>query len=64
MILCTVHIHVHCIHTFIQADLKKLGISNYGDLETGQLGNCANDKLELFVDEFVSYYSYVAMYIL
>ena len=24
---------------------------------TGQLGNCANNKLELFVDEFVSFYS-------
>ncbi|XP_065903276.1 uncharacterized protein [Dysidea avara] len=42
----------HVQDNIIQADLKKLGISNYGDLETGQLGNCANDKLELFVDEF------------
>jgi len=33
---------------YLQVDLKKLGISSYGELESGQLGDCANDKLELF----------------
>ena len=31
----------------IQVDLKKLGISNFGELGSGMLGDCANDKLEL-----------------
>ena len=34
--------------TMIQVDLKKLGITDYGELESGQLGQCANNKLELF----------------
>ena len=29
-------------------DLKKLGITSYGELESGELGDCANNKLELF----------------
>lgn len=31
----------------LQVDLKKLGISNFGELGSGMLGDCANDKLEL-----------------
>jgi len=34
--------------SIVQVDLKKLGISDYGELESGQLGDCANNKLELF----------------
>ena len=34
---------------FSQVDLKKLGITEYGELESGGLGTCANNKLELFV---------------
>lgn len=37
------------LHPFLhQVDLKKLGILSYGDLATGGLGNCNNNKLELF----------------
>ena len=31
-----------------QVDLTKLNITNYGDLSSGELGDCANDKLEAF----------------
>ena len=34
-------------------DLKKLGITDYGELGTGQLGDCANNKLELFFPDRV-----------
>eukprot|EP00731_Ephydatia_muelleri_P030116 Em0021g639a len=32
----------------VQVNLKQLGILTYGDLATGSLGNCNNNKLELF----------------
>ncbi|XP_065182890.1 uncharacterized protein LOC135813810 [Sycon ciliatum] len=32
----------------MKVNLKKLNITNYGDLGSGQLGNCANNKLEAF----------------
>ena len=35
-------------------DLKKFGITNYGDIGTGMLGDCANDKLELYFNKTVS----------
>ena len=38
---------------WFQVDLKKLGITDYGDLESGQLGNCANNKLELLFPDRV-----------
>ena len=36
-----------------QVDLKKLGITDYGELESGQLEECANNKLELFFPDRV-----------
>ena len=36
-------------------DLKKLGITDYGELESGELGNCANNKLELFFPDRVRF---------
>ena len=45
----TIHVFViTCTSTCAQVDLKKLGIMDYGELESGQLADCANDKLELF----------------
>ena len=41
----------------MQVNLKKLNITNYGDLGSGQLGNCANNKLEAFYAGKVSRYS-------
>ncbi|XP_065182891.1 uncharacterized protein LOC135813811 [Sycon ciliatum] len=32
----------------MKVDLTKLNITNYGDLSSGELGDCANDKLEAF----------------
>ena len=37
----------------IQVDLRKLGISDYGELASGMLGDCANNKLELFAEDMV-----------
>ena len=37
----------------IQVDLRKLGITDYGDLASGMLGDCANNKLELFAEDMV-----------
>lgn len=37
----------------LQVDLKKIGISNFGELESGGLGTCANDKLELQYEDNV-----------
>ena len=42
-----------CTSTCAQVDLKKLGIMDYGELGSGQLGDCANDKLELFFPDKV-----------
>ena len=36
-------------------DLKKIGISNFGELTYGGLGTCANDKLELQYEDNVRY---------
>lgn len=50
------YIHVFTtiyISTCAQVDLKKLGIMDYGELGSGQLGDCANDKLELFFPDKV-----------
>jgi hypothetical protein len=33
--------------------LKKLGISHFGELGSGELGDCANDKLELKYEDNV-----------
>ena len=52
-------IHNTCVfeyHVYLQVDLKKLGITSYGELESGQLGDCANDKLELFFPDRVGVY--------
>ena len=52
-----IYIHVFttilCTSTCAQVDLKKLGIMDYGELESGQLGDCANNKLELFFPDKV-----------
>ena len=37
----------------IQVDLRKLGITDYGDLASGMLTDCANKKLELFAEDMV-----------
>lgn len=51
----------------LQVDLKKLGITNYGDIGTGMLGDCANDKLELYFNKTVSscndIYNYTGLYL-
>ena len=39
----------------MQVDLKKLGIFDYGELESGGLGTCANNKLELVFPGRVRY---------
>lgn len=49
------------MYIIFQIDLKKLGINNYGNIESGELGMCANDKLELYFNKTVS--QYLAMYI-
>lgn len=50
----TIHVFViTCTSTCAQVDLKKLGIMDYGELESGQLADCANDKLELFFPDKV-----------
>lgn len=40
-------LHENAQDKVVQVDLKKLGISNFGELGSGMLGDCANDKLEL-----------------
>lgn len=38
----------------LQIDLKKLGVTDYGELHSGQLGNCNNNKSDLYADPMVS----------
>ena len=45
-----------------QIDLKKLGISGYGNIETQELGRCANNKLELYFNKTVSQCLYTYMH--
>ena len=50
-----------CMYVFsiMQVDLKKLGISSYGNIESQELGQCGNDKLELYFNKTVSQCLYV-----
>lgn len=59
-VVCTTSLQLYmflsshaCTSTCAQVDLKKLGIMDYGELESGQLADCANDKLELFFPDKV-----------
>ena len=45
---------IDCEVTPEQVNLKEMGLNDYGDLESGDLHSCANNKMELFYNDEVS----------
>ena len=50
MVGISIPVNIILLH---QVNLKQLGITSYGDLGSGSLGNCNNNKLELFYPDRV-----------
>ena len=40
-------------YSSVKANLKSLNLTNYGNLTSGELGTCSNEKMELFYNDEV-----------